>query len=139
LVAPGALSPEDVRKLVAACRRRSIRIIPQINLLGHQSWVSRRGRLFEVYPEFDETPWVKMPETYAWPNSDRLYCKSYCPLHPQVHEVVFALMDELCAIFETDAFHAGMDEVFDLGEDRCPRCSGKDKAALFAGEVRRIR
>ena len=29
-----------------------------------------------------------------------------------------------------------MDEVFILGEDGCPRCKGKDKAELFAGEVR---
>jgi hypothetical protein len=32
-----------------------------------------------------------------------------------------------------------MDEVFYLGDDQCPRCSGKDKSELFAGEVQRIR
>jgi hypothetical protein len=53
--------------------------------------------------------------------------------------VVFALVDELCDAFETDAFHAGLDEVFYIGMDKCPRCSGKDKAELFAGEVGRIR
>jgi hypothetical protein len=31
-----------------------------------------------------------------------------------------------------------MDEVFYIGEDQCPRCSGKDKAELFAGEVSAI-
>jgi hypothetical protein len=134
-----ALSQADARAIVRAGREHGIRIIPQINLLGHQSWANRTGNLLRVYPEFDETPWVKMPEQYAWPNEDRLYCKSYCPLHPGVHEVVFALVDELCTAFEADAFHAGMDEVFYLGEDRCPRCSGKDKAELFAGEVTKIR
>jgi hypothetical protein len=68
-----------------------------------------------------------------------LYCKSYCPLHPKVHEVVFALVDELCDAFEADAFHAGLDEVFYIGEDKCPRCSGRDKAELFAGEVKLLR
>jgi sarcosine oxidase delta subunit len=48
-------------------------------------------------------------------------------------------MDELMDVFEADAFHAGMDEVFYLGEDQCPRCSGRDKAELFAGEVTKIR
>jgi hypothetical protein len=42
-------------------------------------------------------------------------------------------------VFETEAFHAGMDEVFYIGEAQCPRCSGRDKAELFAGEVRTIR
>jgi hypothetical protein len=139
LASADGLSRTNVGALVAACRQHQIRVIPQINLLGHQSWASSLGKLLTVYPEFDETPWVKLPEKYAWPNPDGLYCKSYCPLHPKVHEVVFALVDEICDAFETDAFHAGLDEVFYLGEAKCPRCSGKDKAELFAGEVKRIR
>jgi hypothetical protein len=133
------LSQADVKKLVAVCRTNHIRLIPQINLLGHQSWQRSTGKLLQVYPEFDETPWVKMPEKYSWPNPDGLYCRSYCPLHPKVHDVVFPLVDEICDAFEADAFHAGMDEVFYIGEAKCPRCGGKDKAELFANEVNLIR
>ncbi|RPJ60415.1 MAG: glycoside hydrolase [Acidobacteria bacterium] len=139
LRAPDALSKEQVKKLVAVCRLKGMRVIPQINLLGHQSWASTLGNLLKVYPDFDETPHVQMPAKYEWPNPDGLYCKSYCPLHPKVHDVVFALMDEICDVFEADAFHAGMDEVFYIGDDKCPRCSGRDKAELFAGEVRTLR
>jgi len=135
----GGLSKEQAQKLAATCKRHQIRIIPLVNLLGHQSWQSKCGRLLKVYPELDETPKVKFPEKYAWPNLDKLYCKSYCPRHPKVHEVVFALVDEVCDAFEADAFHAGMDEVFYLGEDQCPRCKGRNKAELFADEVRAIR
>jgi len=131
-------SPADVKQLVAACRTNHLHLVPHINLLGHQSWHGSNGKLLEVYPEFDETPWVKAPDQYKWPNPDRLYCRSYCPLHPKVHEVVFDLVDELCDAFEADAFHAGMDEVFYLGEAKCPRCGGRDKAELFAGEVQRL-
>jgi hypothetical protein len=134
-----ALSRADVKKIVAAGKRNGIDLIPQINLLGHQSWAEEEGNLLKVYPQFDETPHVKMPENYEWPNEDGLYCKSYCPLHPDVHEVVFALMDEICEVFEADAFHAGMDEVFYIGNEKCPRCGGHDKAELFAGEVTKIR
>ena len=133
-----SLSKADIKKMVNASKKNNIRIIPQINLLGHQSWASRIGKLLAVYPQFDETPYVSMPEKYEWPNADNLYCKSYCPLHPGVHKVVFDLVDEICEVFETNAFHAGMDEVFYLGEDKCPRCSGRDKAELFAGEVRTL-
>jgi hypothetical protein len=136
LVASQALSEEEVKKIVKACKQNAIRIIPQINLLGHQSWASQLGKLLAVYPELDETPHVKMPEKYQWPNADNLYCKSYCPLHPGVHKIIFELVDEICKVFEADAFHAGMDEVFYIGDDKCPRCSGRDKAELFAGEVR---
>ncbi|MBZ4651242.1 MAG: family 20 glycosylhydrolase [Proteiniphilum sp.] len=135
---PDALSKAQVKKIVKACSDNKIRIIPQINLLGHQSWSNNLNPLLTHFPEFDETPHVKMPEKYVCPNDDDLYCKSYCPLHPDVHKVIFALVDEICDVFETDAFHAGMDEVFYLGDDKCPRCSGVDKAELFAGEVRKI-
>jgi len=134
-----ALSKADVKKLVAACKSGRIQLIPQINLLGHQSWASTTSALLRVYPQLDETPHVKMPSKYEWPNADGLYCKSYCPLHPEVHPIVFALVDEITDAFESPAFHAGMDEVFYLGDDKCPRCSGRDKAELFAGEVRVIR
>ena len=134
-----ALSRDEVKKLVASSKQHGIKIIPQINLLGHQSWGTETENLLTVYPEFDETPHVQIPEKYVWPNPDGLYCKSYCPLHPGVHKVVFALVDEIMEVFEADAFHAGMDEVFYIGDDKCPRCQGRDKAELFAGEVTKIR
>ena len=132
------LTKEQVKAIVAMCRENGIKLIPQINLLGHQSWAEKVNKLLEVYPELDETPNVKMPEKYEWPNEDGLYCKSYCPLHPEVHEIVFDLVDEVMEVFEADAFHAGMDEVFYLADDGCPRCKGKDPAMLFAGEVEKI-
>ncbi|MEO8820078.1 MAG: family 20 glycosylhydrolase, partial [Ginsengibacter sp.] len=53
-------------------------------------------------------------------------------------KIIFDLIDEICDVFETNAFHAGMDEVFYIGEDKCPRCGGRDPAKLFADEVTRI-
>lgn len=134
-----ALSYDQVKQIVSACKKNNIKLIPQINLLGHQSWANKTYNLLKVYPQFDETPEITMPQTYAWPNADSLYCKSYCPLHPDLHKIVFELVDEICDVFESTAFHAGLDEVFYIGSDKCPRCGGKDKATLFAGEVKLIR
>lgn len=133
------LSKTDVKRLVDVCKKQNIQLIPQINMLGHQSWAGNIDKLLEVYPKFDETPSVKMPEKYLWPNNDGLYCKSYCPLHPELHPILFDLIDEICDVFESDNFHAGMDEVFYIGHENCPRCSGLDKAKLFAGEVNKIK
>jgi hypothetical protein len=135
---PDPLTLDDVKKIALACKKHGIRIAPQINLLGHQSWAKTTYALLREYPEFDETPHVHTENYTGWPNPDGLYCKSYCPLHPGVHKVVFELIDELTSAFETDLFHAGMDEVFYIGDDKCPRCSGHDKAELFAGEVTAI-
>ena len=134
-----AISEQDAKKIVRVCAANHIRIIPEMDMLGHQGWEERPGKLLQVYPQFDETPWVKNPVKYEWPNPDNLYCRSYCPLAPGLHEILFGVIDEICDVFESNAFHAGMDEVFYLGEDRCPRCAGKDKAVLFAGEVKTLR
>jgi hypothetical protein len=133
------LTRAEVKKIVAVCKQNGIQIAPQVNLLGHQSWAKTTHALLRSYPEFDETPHVKTEDYTDWPNPDGLYCKSYCPLHPGVHKVVFEVIDELMDAFETSILHAGMDEVFYIGDDKCPRCGGLDKAELFAGEVTKIR
>ena len=132
-----ALTKADIKKITDLCKKHHITIAPQINLLGHQGG-RRPLNLLRVYPDFEEAPHVNAEapsNTYV----DGLYQRSYCPLHPEVHKVVFAVVDELLDVFEAEWFHAGMDEVFHLGDERCPRCQGKDKAELFAGEVNKIR
>jgi N-acetyl-beta-hexosaminidase len=135
---PNPLTQTDIKRIVTVCKKHKIRLAPQINLLGHQSWAETTHALLREYPEFDETPHVDTKNYTGWPNPDGLYCKSYCPLHPDVHKVVFALVDELMDVFEAELFHAGMDEVFYIGDDKCPRCSGHDKAELYAGEITKI-
>lgn len=134
----GAMSERDAKKIVKICKENGIKVVPEIDLLGHQSWAGTLGKLLEVYPQFDETPWIKMPEHYVWPNSDNLYCKSYCPEAPGLHKIIFALIDELCDVFETNAFHAGMDEVFYIAMPKNPLDGGMDPSRVFADEVRRI-
>lgn len=119
---------EQIKKLVAECRKHHIRLIPQFQCLGHQSWSKHTSPLLAKYPQFDETPG-------QYPNNEGIYCRSWCPLHPEVNLIIFNLMDELIDTFEADAFHIGMDEVFLIGHDTCPRCKGKDKAKLFAKAV----
>ena len=128
---PSAVGKDDARAIAAACREKGIELIPQINCLGHQSWAKQNGRLLQQHPEFDETPG-------KYPGNTNIYCRSYCPLHPEVHAVMFDLMDELVRACEARAFHVGLDEVFILADPDCPRCQGKSPADLFAGEVRTL-
>jgi hypothetical protein len=126
-----ALSLADARAIAAAARESGIELIPLVDLLGHQSWAGKTFGLLKAHPEFDETPGL-------YKDNAGIYCRSYCPLHPQVHAVLFDVIDEILDAFEAKALHGGMDEVFLIGEDTCVRCKGKDKAQLFAGEVRAI-
>ena len=128
---PSALGKEGVQQILKACQEKRIELIPQINLMGHQSWAKRNGRLLEKHPEFDETP-------NKYPDNEGIYCRSYCPLHPGLHAVLFDLMDELASACSAKSFHVGMDEVFIIADSDCPRCRGKDPAQLFADEVKTL-
>lgn len=128
---PSALGRAEVRQIAKACQEKGIALVPQINCLGHQSWAERTAALLTKHPEFDETPG-------KYPKNKGIYCRSYCPLHPEVHTVLFDLIDELARACEAKAFHVGMDEVFILADPDCPRCKGKSPAELFAGEVKTL-
>jgi hypothetical protein len=132
MAAAQAFTEAQIKSLVQTCRTARVKLIPLVNCLGHQSWAGTTHRLLTAHPEFDETPGL-------YPGNKDIYCRSYCPNHPGVHAVVFDLLGEIAAVFETDAVHVGMDEVFLLGEATCPRCAGHDKAELFAQEVRTLR
>jgi len=131
---PGALTQEDVAALLSACRTAGVELVPQINCFGHQSSAGRSAGLLRAFPEFDETPWVPQDA-----GRDVLYCRSYCPNHPKVHEVLFALIDELAEACGAKRFHVGMDEVFLIAEQRCPRCAGQNPAEVFAREATLLR
>jgi hypothetical protein len=122
------ISRAEARRLADAARVQGIRLIPQLNCLGHQSWSKNIGQLLAVYPELDETPG-------QFPENQGIYCRSWCPQHPRVNGIIFALIDELAEGFQADAFHVGMDEVFLIASQHCPRCRGRDTAELFAKAV----
>ena len=123
-----ALRVEDARDLALTCRKYRIRLIPMLNCLGHQSWSRTTFALLTKHPELDESPGVPA-------DNKGIYCRSWCPLHPDVNKIVLPLIDELIDAFDADAFHVGMDEVFLMAHPSCPRCKGKDPAELFAKSV----
>lgn len=119
---------DRARALAKVCRERGVRLIPQFQCLGHQSWAETTFPLLIQHPEFDETPG-------QYPDNDGIYCRNWCPQHPEVNPIVFDLFDELIEVFEADALNVGADEVFLIGSEFCPRCKGQDPGELFARAV----
>ncbi len=113
-----------VDKVCAFLRSREIRTIPEFNCLGHQSWGQRSCGLLRAYPQLDETPKLS-PETKG------LYCRSWCPRHPDLTPILYDLWEELLQTFQSEYFHIGMDEVFLIAERECPRCGQATPAEIF--------
>lgn len=128
---PKFITAARARELTLTARTNGIRLIPQFNCLGHQSFGGKPVPLLQRYPEFNETPGASLRDT-------NIYCLSWCPKAPGLDRVVFSLLDELITAFDADAFHVGMDEVYLIASDQCRRCRGDDPAKVFAGVVNQL-
>lgn len=125
------ITRDGARRFAALCKKFDLRLIPEFQTLGHQSWKAETFPLLTVYPKFDSTPG-------AFPNNEGIYCREWDPLNPEVWRTVFKLMDEIIDAFRADAFHVGMDEIFLLGSEHSPSTKGKDPGVLFAKAVNEI-
>lgn len=131
------LSQKEVKKLRKTCMKNKIKLVPHIELFGHQSGGKpdfTPGFLLKNYPQFDETAGMDKKDIWGF--------RSYCPLHPSLHQVIFSMIDELLDAFKTDVIHVGCDEVTNL--KKCARCKQyctqyqKDESDLFAEEINRL-
>jgi hypothetical protein len=122
------ITPAAAARLADLCRKHGVRLIPQFQCLGHQSWKGRTFPLLTKYPELDLTPG-------AFPGNKGIYCREWDPLNPKVNRIVFPLLDEILDAFKADALHVGMDEVFLITSKQSPATRGKDPARVFARAV----
>jgi hypothetical protein len=118
----------EAQDLARLCRAHRIRLIPQFNCLGHQSWRNTLYPLLTQYRELEEPP--NDTPARRWTQ-----LRSWCPLHPKVNPIVFALIDELIDAFGADAFHVGMDEILVIASAACERCRTQTPADVFAKAV----
>ncbi len=125
------ITPDGARRFSGLCKKAGIRLIPEFQSLGHQSWKAETFPLLTINPSFDTTPG-------AFPNNEGVYCREWDPLNTDVWRVVFKLMDEIIDAFRADAIHVGMDEIFLLGSELSPTTKGKDPGVLFAKAVNEI-
>lgn len=129
----GTIDVADAKRIKAFCDEKGLKAIPLFQCLSHQS--DNQGGipwpLLKENPEFMETP--EFINGGEWPD---FYVHSWCASNDRIYDYVFPMMDEIIDAFEADVVHIGIDEVFDIGV--CPRCKGKDKAALLADTVKKI-
>lgn len=137
------LSLDDVKRLVAVCRKNNIKLVPKMNLIGHQSGFPNeptdgilhghndtvgdiRDGLLRAYPDFDEQQGEK----------EINYARSICLSSKAAKIVVLELIDELMDAFEADTIHIGCDEAFNVGI--CPKCRQKPKGELIGAWINDI-
>ena len=107
------------------CKKYNIRLIPQFQMIGHQSWAENTWAFLRKHPELDLAPGFN-------PKNDSLYCREWDFTNPKVNNIIFPMVDEITDAFGVNGIHLGMDELFLIGDKHSPSTFGKDPAKLFA-------
>jgi hypothetical protein len=128
---PDGITRTRAQHFGALCRKHGIRLIPQFQCLGHQSWRGDTFVFLKSYPQLDLTPG-------AFSGNKGIYCREWDPTNPRVNQLIFPLLDELLDGFGADALHVGMDEIFLIGSAKSPATKGKDPGKIFAQAVNEL-
>lgn len=122
------ITKEGAKYFSKICKKNGIKLIPEFQCFGHQSWAKNTFPLLTKYPELDLTPG-------AFSDNENIYCREWDPTNPRVNQIIFPMIDEIVDAFNADGIHVGMDEIFLLGDSTSPNTLGKDPAKLFAQVV----
>jgi hypothetical protein len=111
------LTKDEVRRIARECRRRHIRIIPEVQCLSHSYY------LCCAHPEIaehHEDPW---PDTY-------------CPSNPKSYELYRDVVEEVVEVLKPEAVSIGHDEAYTFRI--CPRCRKRAAHDILADEITRV-
>ena len=121
----GVMTKAEAAELAALARESGLRLVPGMNLLGHQSYEAGEANytfaLLRAYPEFDESPDI----------ADTEYARSLCPHAEGVREIILDLADEMIDTFGADEFYVGLDEVFLINHDERCTSTGETSSQIF--------
>lgn len=99
----GYYTKEDIKKVIDYASKRSIEIIPEIEMPGHSEEV------FAVYPS------LKCSEKEA--------TGDFCIGNPMTFDFLKSVLTEVMAIFPSKYIHIGGDEANKRAWEKCPKCN----------------
>ncbi|MGH9873383.1 MAG: family 20 glycosylhydrolase, partial [Pyrinomonadaceae bacterium] len=118
--AGGALTPDEIRELVAYARRYHIELVPEQQTFGHL----HKALKLEKYNELAETP----------------YGDVLSPQQEGSYKLIAAWYRELNELFPGKFFHIGADETFELGEGQSSEAAkARGVGAIYFEHLTRVR
>jgi hypothetical protein len=104
-----AYTPEEIRRLDTFCRERFVELAPNQNCLGHfERWLAHdRYRPLAIRPD----GWTDARGRHRRPTTLE-------PTHPDVLPLIGSLLEELLASFSSPRVHVGLDEPWELPDER---------------------
>jgi len=114
----GFYTQEDIREVVEYARRRSVTIVPEVEMPGHCM------SALTAYPQYSCTggPFT-VPTGSLWPITH-----VYCPGNDETFSFLEGVLDEVIGLFPGAYIHIGGDEVDKANWRICPKCRARMKA-----------
>ena len=95
---PDALSPEEIKELVAYAKKYYVTIVPELETYGHVHNILR----YDLYSDLAEIP----------------HGSVLTPTEPGTYDLLGKLIGEMAPLFPGPFFHIGADETFELGQGK---------------------
>lgn len=112
----GYYTHEEIREVVSYCKERFIDVVPEIDLPGHTT------AIISSYPHLS-----CRKEQIPVQTKQGIFEDVLCVSSEETLEFVYALLDEVMPLFESERFHIGGDEVKFNRWKECPKCKEKLK------------
>ncbi|MGC1107714.1 MAG: glycoside hydrolase family 20 zincin-like fold domain-containing protein [Candidatus Acidiferrales bacterium] len=95
---PDALTPEEIKELVAYAKEYYVTIVPELETYGHLHNILR----YDLYGDLAEIP----------------HGSVLTPTQPGTYDLLGKMIAEMAPLFPGPFFHIGADETFELGEGK---------------------
>ena len=119
LATPYAFTKSETRRFIAAARDCGIDVVPEVESLGHGRYITR------------------LPQYAHLADGSSQGFNAICPSHRETTPLLREIIEEVADLFNSEYFHAGLDEVNLSGCKRCTR-RGRGKPAwwIYAQHVK---
>ena len=131
----GFYTQEQIKDIIRYARERGIMIVPEIDFPAHcisamaaYPFLSCKGDAQEVIGYFS---WEFAQRISGRPGRNRTLCIG----KEEVFDFVFSVLDEVCAIFDSDYIHIGGDEAPHSEWQKCEKCQRVIKEKNLADET----
>ncbi len=128
LSGPDAPTKDDHRQLAARIALYGMDVIPMTQCLSHFNYFLK----LPAYRHLAEIP-------DPGPDTGRKQLWNYCPRHPDIHAMVFDMIEEHLECYpQAKWYHVGLDEITFEAIGVCERCRDASGGVLLAEEVNRL-
>ncbi len=121
----GYYTQEDIKEIVAYAQKRSITILPEIEMPGHTL------ASLAAYPELSCTGG---PSTVPSGGVDIWTNHTYCPGNEKTFEFLEDVLTEIMELFPSKYIHIGGDETTRMRWKECPKCQRRIKEENLKSE-----